>query len=188
MTTSQPTGNAMKSTAETPPQKTDDIAKIRRYAVIGTVLWTLLLSGLFVVYIVECRKKVHDIGHGMALASFEEDLLFRRWAARHGGVYVPETAATPANPYLADIPERDITTPSGRRLTLMNPAYMNRQLFEMAREQDGIPHGHITSLNPIRPENAPDQWETKALKALEQGVKEVVEAEQIDGQPHLRRS
>ena len=37
-----------------------------------------------------------------------------------GGVYVPVTPESPPNPYLAQIPERDIVTPSGRPLTLRN--------------------------------------------------------------------
>jgi chemotaxis family two-component system sensor kinase Cph1 len=186
MTTKQPTDSAMKSTAETPPQKTDDIVKIRRYAVICAVLWTLMLSGLFAVYLVDTRKTVHEIGHSMVQAAYEENVLFRRWASLHGGVYVPETTATPANPYLAGIPERDIITPSGRRLTLLNPAYMTRQIFELAHEQPNMPQGHITSLNPIRAENAADPWERLALKLLEQGAKEVVEPAVINGQPHIR--
>ena len=176
----------MKLHSESSPQKYDEIGKIRLYAVIGAVLWTLLISGLFIAYIFDNRQTVNEIGHSMAQAAFEKDVLFRQWAARHGGVYVPETAVTPSNPYLNGIPERDITTPSGRRLTLVNPAYMTRQIFDLAREQPNLPQGHITSLNPIRPENAPDAWEGKALKSLEQGAKEVVELVQLNGQPHLR--
>jgi len=172
--------------SESSLQKPAEIRKIRRYALIGAVLWTLLLFGLFVAYVVDNRDTIREIGRSMAQASFEKDVLYRRWAARHGGVYVPETPASPANPYLSHIPERDITTPSGRRLTLVNPAYMMRQVFELAREDIDIPQGHITSLNPIRAENAPDAWETKALKSLEQGAKEVVERVELNGQPHLR--
>jgi len=63
---------------------------------------------------------------------------------------------------------------------------MTRQIFELAHEQGNLVQGHITSLNPIRPENAPDPWETHALKTLEQGAKEVVEQVMMNGQPHLR--
>jgi PAS domain S-box-containing protein len=186
MTTTPPNSNDMKSSIEIPPQKTDENAKISRYAVISAVLWTLLLSGLFVIHVVDNNQAVYEIGHSMVQASSEKDVLFRRWADRHGGVYVPESTVTPANPYLSHIPERDITTPSGRRLTLINPAYMTRQIFELTREKPNMPQGHITSLNSIRPENAPDAWETRALKTLEQGAKEVVEPVLMNGEPHLR--
>jgi hypothetical protein len=90
-----------------------------------------------------------------------KDVVYRRWNAGHGGIYVPVTDETPPNPYL-EVPERDITTQSGVVLTLMNPAYMTRQVHELGAKAFGI-QGHITSLNPIRPANAPDSWEARAL-------------------------
>lgn len=94
----------------------------------------------------------------------------RLWAARHGGVYAPETELTPSNPYL-EVPEKDIVTPSGQRLTRINPAYMTRQLAELMAEQEGL-RIHITSLKPIRPANAADDWERGALLGFEQGEME----------------
>ena len=167
-------------------QDSPEIKKIRLYAMIGAVAWSLLLASLFVLYLIDTKERSLQIGHTIAQTSFDKDLLFRRWGARHGGVYVPETQATPANPYLEFLPEREISTPSGRRLTLVNPAYMSRQIFELAKEQADLPQGHLTSLTPLRAENAPDPWETEALKALEQGAKEVIKTILIDGQPHLR--
>ena len=107
------------------------------------------------------------------------------WAARHGGVYAPVTEHTPPNPHLSHIPERDIQTPSGRRLTLINPAYMTRQVHELATEIYGT-KGHITSLNPLRPENAPDAWEAEALAAFEKGKTEVSVVTDYAGEEHLR--
>jgi PAS domain S-box-containing protein len=120
-----------------------------------------------------------------ARSALNKDLVYRRWAAMHGGVYVPPTGKTPPNPYLAHIPDRDVVTTGGKRLTLINPAYMTRQAHELGREQYGA-HGHITSLRPIRPENAPDEWETKALRSFETGAREVVSIEPMAGGPHLR--
>jgi hypothetical protein len=74
-------------------------------------------------------------------------------------VYVPPTDNTLPNPYLANIPDRDVTTTSGKQLTLLNPAYMTRQVFALGEVQYGT-RSHITSLNPIRPDNAADAWPT----------------------------
>ena len=87
---------------------------------------------------------------------------------------MPITETTKPNPYLSHLKERDITTPSGRRLTLMNPDYMTRQVHELGRTFTGV-QGHITSLRPLRPENAPDAWEAQALKAIEAGAREFSE-------------
>lgn len=120
-----------------------------------------------------------------ARASFNKDLVYRRWAADHGGVYAPITEDTPPNPHLKDIQDRDITTPSGKALTLVNPAYMTRQVFEIALRQDGV-RGHLTSLTPIRPENFPDEWERQALEAFEKGESEVQGLSNLDGVDYLR--
>ena len=64
--------------------------------------------------------------------------------------------------------ERDVITPSGRHLTLVNPAYMTRQIYELAQKEHKA-SGRITSLKPLRPENKADAWETAALQDFERG-------------------
>ncbi|MCP3954640.1 MAG: DUF3365 domain-containing protein, partial [Desulfobacterales bacterium] len=117
-------------------------------------------------------------------AAFETDVLYRRWNAGHGGVYAPITATTSSNPYLK-IPERDIETPLGLKLTKINPAYMTRQVHEIAKSTTGVQR-HITSLKPIRPKNAPDGWEAGALKDFEKGIKEVSSIEVLGGKSYMR--
>ncbi|MDO8445769.1 MAG: PAS domain S-box protein [Deltaproteobacteria bacterium] len=119
-----------------------------------------------------------------ARANINKDLSFRKWAASHGGVYVSPTEHTPPNPYLK-VPDRDVVTTTGKMLTLMNPAYMLRQMQSDFPGDYGT-RSHITSLKPINPNNAPDAWEAKALHAFEQGSKEQLETQQIDGQSYLR--
>ena len=120
-------------------------------------------------------------------ASFNKDLLYRSWAAGHGGVYVPITELTTPNPYLNFIKDRDIVIKgTEKELTLVNPAYMTRQVFTLAKEQYGV-KGHITSLNPIRPENKADVWETFALNLFEKGkTDEYSSIETINGIEYLR--
>jgi hypothetical protein len=117
-------------------------------------------------------------------ANIRKDIGFRQWVNSHGGVYVPPNESTPPNPYL-DIPERDVLTTTGRALTLMNPAYVLRQMQTDFPDDYGT-KSRITSLNPLNPANAPDEWETRALKSFEQGSKEFLEVQQIGGRPYLR--
>lgn len=95
--------------------------------------------------------------------------LTRDWNAQHGGVYVPVTEETQPNPYL-NHPRRDLVTTDGQRLTMVNPAFMTRQIAEIAERADGVKL-HITSLMPIRPGNSADAWETKGLQAFATGQK-----------------
>ena len=158
---------------------------LRRYMWFFACLWTGVVAASVLVNLVSIRKELPALARLEALASFNKDLVYRRWAADHGGVYVTVTEDTPPNPYLNHIPERDITTASGRSLTLVNPAYMTRQVHELGREQYGL-RGHITSLKPTRPETAPDPWEIEALKTFEQGKTEVTDMPMIEGRPYLR--
>lgn len=158
---------------------------IDRYAWILASVWTIVAALLLYWNFQTIQKHTHHLAIGEARANFNKDQAFRFWATRHGGVYVPITDHTPANSYLDHIPERDIETPSGKKLTLMNPAYMVRQLNEDYGELFGV-YGHITSLNLHRPDNAPDMWEREALLEFERGEKEVSEITTIDGAPYLR--
>ena len=152
------------------------------------LLWTSLLGGMAVYHAGGVREYALDLARTEARASYDKDLVYRRWAAGHGGVYVPVTADTPPNPYLAHIPERDITTSSGRALTLVNPAYMTRQVHALGASQYGL-RGHITSLRPIRAANAPDEWEAGALRRIETGPRDhapIADIQEIAGERHLR--
>jgi len=95
-----------------------------------------------------------------AEANFSNDIDYRIWAAKQGGVYVPDSITKP-NPLLKTIPERDITTPSGKCLTLVNPAYLLRLVHQTNKHK--LSETKITSLNVINPINEPDRWEEKAL-------------------------
>jgi len=165
-----------------PPQRP---LKMNRSALILAAAWTAFIAGLAIWDSRREMKNARGILVDKARTHFFKDQAFRYWSARHGGVYVPIDDRTLPNPHLAHIPERDITTPSGKKLTLMNPAYMLRQMMEEQEDLYGE-KGHITSLNPLRPRNAPDAWERKALEAFEQGAKEVSEFTDIDGESRLR--
>ena len=156
-----------------------------RYVWSLALAWTIVVAGLLAWDVHTVCQVTRDLAINEARAHFMKDQAFRFWATAHGGVYVPTDDRTPSNPYLAHVPERDIETPSGRSLTLMNPAYMVRQLNEEFADLYGVA-GHLTSLNPLRPENAPDSWEEAALETFEQGEIEVREFTKIDGELYLR--
>lgn len=108
--------------------------------------------------------------------------LTRDWNAQHGGVYVRVTENTQPNPYL-EHPKRDLETVDGIRLTMINPAFMTRQIAEIAEAADGVKY-HITSLKPIRPANAADPWEAAALAGFEKNTQlDLLELVQTEAGP-----
>jgi len=137
--------------------------------------FTVIFISLFVALILWERKShKQDLIIELretARAYFEQILITRLWNAQHGGVYVEVTNKTQPNPYLKDDPERDIVTINGRKYTKINPAYMTRQLSEIA-SQKGRYKFHITSLRPVNPQNRPDEWETRQLNLFEGGKKQ----------------
>jgi signal transduction histidine kinase len=152
-------------------------------AVLGA-LGTILLGVSLVWNTRQVKDRTLDVALIQARVAYEKDIIFRRWNNQHGGIYV-DASVTPPNPYLADIPERDIRTPSGKTLTLVNPAYMTRQLYELEQRVSGL-HGHITSLRPMRPQNAPDPWEKTALESFERGAEEANAVELMEGAEFMR--
>lgn len=159
--------------------------KLKAYVGLYAAFWTLIVISSLVWNIVRQKQEVLQVGINEARTIYEKDLVYYRWATGHEGVFVPITTKTQPNPYLEDIPEFEGTTSTGRELALVNPEYMIRQVYEMQTPHSGV-RGHITSLDPIRSENAADPWETKALMQFEDGVNEVSSIEYIKGEPYLR--
>ena len=163
--------------------KTQNIS-LGKHTIAAIMLWSIVISLSLYVNIQMNAKHLVDIGTTIARSSFDKDILYRRWNAAQGGVYAQKSDLTVPNSYLY-VTERDISTPLGKQLTMINPAYMTRQVHEIGRMKNGI-QGHITSLNPIRPENKPDPWEKQSLESFERGIKEVSSIEMMGGQNYLR--
>ncbi|MFZ5773942.1 MAG: ATP-binding protein [Thermodesulfobacteriota bacterium] len=159
---------------------------VQRFTWVLVAAWTVFIAIFSWHEIQDQRQLTRDMAIHEVRAYFNKDRALRTWSASHGGVYVPVDARTPPSPYLSHVPERDVRTPSGRKLTLMNPAYMMRQLSEDFSSLYGVV-ARITSLHPLRPENGPDEWERRALIEFEQKkLEEKVEFTDIAGVPHLR--
>ncbi len=160
---------------------------IRNYAWILAAGWTVVIVCSFWWAYYQHNYEIAEFGRTEAKAAAERDLLYRRWTSVQGGLYVtPSDKYPPNNPYMSHVPDRDVITTSGRKLTLINPACMTRQVYELALENKFAGRGHLTSLKPIRPENGPDPWERKSLLAFEAGAKEVSEIQELDGQRFMR--
>ncbi|MBI5388367.1 MAG: PAS domain S-box protein [Verrucomicrobia bacterium] len=161
------------------------VCSATRLGLAATAGWTLLLGAFLALDFSHTEHEVLEVAKAEARAAYRNDMIYRLWNADRGGVYVPVTESTPPNPHLAHVPQRDVTTASGQQLTLVNPAYMTRLVHELGRHEFGL-RAHITSLKPLRPENAADAWESNALQRLARGEKEVSAVATVDGGAHLR--
>lgn len=157
----------------------------RNAVIVISLVWAMLFLYFSYAEYQQYDHTVYELALNEAKANINKDITFRRWVASHGGVYVTPDEDTPPNPYLAHLPKRDLVTTEGDKLTLMNPAYVMRQVIEKYSNDFHI-SGHITSLKPIRPENAPALWEAQALKQFESGQEFFIDMVEVDGQPFLR--
>ncbi len=108
---------------------------------------------------------------------YKQILLTRQWASDHHGLFVMKREGVEANPYL-DLPT--ITDSMGQTYFLRNPAMITRELAQYA-QKDGLGYFRVTSLKPVNPSNAPDNFENHALHAFEdQGTFDMVSVKQAE--------
>lgn len=151
-------------------------------------LWLLLITALVTASWLWNLRTLEQQELSLALErgryTFKMIEATRLWVAQHGVAYVKQGEKSPPNPYL-EIPERDITTPSGVALTAVNPAYMTRQLAEILETNHNLLI-HLTSLKPLNPNNQPDPWETRALAGFASGTREILEVTDRGGDGFIR--
>lgn len=149
------------------------------------LFWTAIIGALGGWHYLAASEAFIEHARTAARYSLEKDLTYRRWASTHGPLYLPATEQNPPNELLRHLPERDITTPSGVLLTLLHPNEMIRQVHHLPSSDVTI-IGNMTSLDPLRPEGIPDDWELKALNRLQQGATEWSELTHQEQRSYLR--
>ncbi len=143
---------------------------INKIICIVTCTWLGFTCVIFTWNFKNLKQDNLNLAFETSRAFFQQIILDRAWNSSHDGIYVPITSTTKPNPYLDD-PLKVIETKQGLRLTKINPAFMTRQIAEIARQYNGVQF-HLTSLKPIRPQNKPYKWEKNWLKSFEKGAKE----------------
>ena len=149
------------------------------------LIWTTVLVLSLIWSFSYIKTSTYNMAQNALEMNIKQDLVFRSWAAGHGGVYVIPTEQTPPNQNLAHLEERDVTTTTGKQLTLINPAYIMRQVHEMAEDHLGV-NGRLVSLNPIVSHNEADPWEREALQSFETGSEEALQMADLDGEYVMR--
>ncbi len=108
--------------------------KIKKIVILISLVWVTIITISFFWNYTNLKQKRETIAYQTARSFFDLLVIIRYWNASHSGVYVPVTKDTLPNPYL-DVPLRDIKVNDNLILTKVNPAYMTRQLSEIAKEK-----------------------------------------------------
>lgn len=138
--------------------------RYKRYlkkSVLILVLWSIAVVGSLIININSAYKETLAKASVAAESTTNRDIGFRSWAASKGGVYVTPTETTPSNPYLIN-EFKDTFTQEGLPLTLLNPAYLLRDIHNHLPNLNGITTRLVSTL-PINPINQANEWEAAAL-------------------------
>jgi len=114
---------------------------------------------------------------------FKQIVITRKWVADHGGIFMERLPSMKPSPY---VPDAEIMDVKGKHYIIKTPAMVTKDLSEYAREQ-GLYWFHITSLNLMNPENAPDAFEKDAMRRFEMsGLQELLSVQEIGKSKFLR--
>lgn len=155
-----------------------------RYLILSVSVWLCAVAASFFWNVSQESKFVEEMAAMQARTAYEEDVLYRLWSSFHGGVYVAKTKEVTPDLNLAK-GIREVETTSGKRLVLLNPVYITRQIHELQKKELNI-ISHVASIDPVSKEDTPDKWEKGSLESILHGVKEVKSIELIDDQAYLR--
>jgi len=159
--------------------------------VFSIALFALITAFTVVVFVwLGIRTEVVVGAGALEQARAYTDLIVaaRAWNSLHGGVYVKKSATALTNPYLVELGvSPDATLTNGTPLTLRNPAAMTREIGDQLRISGAASVFKLTSLAPVNPDNAPDEWERGGLTAFDRGASEYWATQVTTGQAEVFR-
>ncbi len=149
--------------------------RLRYYVWALAVLWTIATATVLTWSLIDKWNRTRDVLRAEARSAFRKDRGLLRWYAARGGVFVRAPAAAPTN---RTKPAADVR--SGQRLVPVDASDMIREVHGFGHEESEL-RTHLVGLAPRRSANAPDAWETDALKRLAEGEPEVSSERIIGG-------
>ncbi|MBS4098770.1 MAG: response regulator [Sulfuricella sp.] len=143
---------------------------------LASLIWTLVVA----VSLWSQRGQLNHTAESMAkidaTTNLKKDMAIRKWAASVGGVYIEANRL----PRIDTLEEQDHVAgvkASGEpfKLVALTPIHILQAIQEVSNKEYGIKE-RLTSKQLRNRNNAPDDWEEKALKSLEKGAEIATEA------------
>jgi PAS domain S-box-containing protein len=148
--------------------------RLWHYALAGALAWTALIVATAGWSGFERQRGMLANARHEAQVSFQQEMLLQFWVMGHGDS-TPATNNAPPSAALARTAKR----------ALFDSTAMLRQIQGRSSEPAGY-RSRLSSVKPLRPENAPDAWEAAALQAFAKGETEVASVATMDGQEYMR--
>lgn len=143
---------------------------------LAALLWSLLVLFSLWTQREQLNRMAIELARIDAVANLKKDMAIRKWASQVGGVFISENNAPDADRWSDQ--ERLLAmrmTGDAFKLIALTPIHILMGIQEISNKEYGKKE-RLTSLQLLNRENAPDEWETKALKSLEAGSPMVAEA------------
>jgi PAS domain S-box-containing protein len=139
-------------------------------------LWSLLVLFSLWTQREQLNHTAQELARIDAIANLRKDMAIRKWASQVGGVFIKEDKA-PNIDKLNEEERVEATTGTGEtfKMISLTPIHILLGIQEISNKEYGSKE-RLTSLQLRNRANAPDEWETKALKELQSGTQIVTKA------------
>ena len=158
---------------------------LRRQVLLRGLIWTLAIAVFIGIGVHYSHREDRNVALIRARENFQKEVLISLLITQPGGGYALPEKAAPTGSTVVDTPTGGDLAAEGMAFTKGTPAHMTRIAHELGIEGPLL-KGHMTSLNPLRPENGADPWERKALQEFNSGRREYWEELTSAGQTQLR--
>jgi PAS domain S-box-containing protein len=147
------------------------VPEVRRLTVIlATLIWTAVVVFSLWTQRAQMDRTVEALAKNDAIANLKKDMAIRKWAASVGGVYVDESRLHNVQS-LEEQAHLSAVKSNGAplKLVLLTPIHTLLAIQETHNKEYGGKE-RLTSKQLRNQSNAPDEWETRALKSLQSGA------------------
>jgi len=143
---------------------------------LAAVLWSLLVLFSLWTQRGQLNRTAQELARIDAVANLKKDMAIRKWASQVGGIFINEEKA-PSVDLWSDQERLQAERMTGEtfKLIALTPIHILMGIQEVSNKEYGSKE-RLTSLQLHNRANAPDEWETQALKSLQAGSQIVAEA------------
>ena len=156
---------------------------------LAIVIWTALVLVSLLTQREQLNRTASALARIDAVANLKKDMSIRKWASNAKGVFILEEHIPPINSL--DEEERLTAVRSNGetlRLVTVTPIHLLLAIQEASNQNAAGSRERLTSKQLRNMDNAPDDWEQKALNTLEQGGDMVTEVLPKKGKHGLMRA
>jgi PAS domain S-box-containing protein len=154
---------------------------------LAIAVWTILVFVSLLAQREQLDRTAGALARIDAIANLKKDMSIRKWASTVGGVFIREEFVRPFNS-LEEEERVTVTRPNGEMFRLVNvtPIHLLLAIQETSNKASGS-RERLTSKQLRNIDNAPDDWEAKALESLSKGSEMVAESLPKKGSHGLMR-